>query len=327
MRFKIVFRIILTSFLLFVMFVSTALAAPSFTPQHPKAATSGINLLAGSFFQIYLVNGWKRTEFDKSFHALENRGMDHVIWQWTADSLHKKTYYPTTMTGWENEVGYDAVEISLASAKANGLKVWLGLNWTDDWWNHYGNDKTWLQNEFKIGQNVCAELWHNYKSEYGNTIAGFYITMEVDNVNYDSALHQQNMVDAYTTLTNYIHKHTGKPVMVAPFFNESCGMNADEFANFWGRILKKAPIDIVALQDGVGVHHVKTATVGTWYQKMQAKINSVRPATELWSDLETFDEVNGEFKPASNARILDQISAEKPYVKKFTTFAWLHYNM
>ena len=323
-----------TSFRLFMVFLltlsllaPTAFASPTPTPLRMKNTPSGLNQLAGSFFQIYLVNGWQRQTFEDKFQVLKTRGMDHVIWQWTADSFHKKTYYPTKMSGWENEVGYDAVGISLAAAKAKGLKVWLGLNWTDDWWNHYGSDRTWLQNEFAIGQTVCDELWNNYKKDYIDTIAGFYITMEVDNVNYDNPAHQQNMINVYSSLTNYIHRQTHKPVMVAPFFNEICGMTAVGFADFWGQILKKAPIDIVAMQDGVGVHHVRTTTVGDWYKAMQTTIKATRPATELWSDLETFDEVNDEFNPASNARILEQIKAERPYVKKFTTFAWLHYNM
>ncbi|MEI6286011.1 MAG: DUF4434 domain-containing protein [Bacillota bacterium] len=320
-------RSLLVCLFIFCFLISTAFASVTSTPKRLKVVPTSLNMLAGSFFQIYLVNGWQRQTFDEKFHELKQRGMDHVIWQWTADSFHKKTYYPTTMSGWENEVGYDAVGVSLASAKANGLKVWLGLNWTDDWWNHYGNDKPWLQNEFAISQNVCNELWNKYKLDYNDTIAGFYITMEVDNVNYDSPSQQQNMIDVYATLTNYIHTTTHKPVMVAPFFNESCGMTPTGFADFWGNILKTAPIDIVAMQDGVGVHHVKTTTVGEWYKKMRDKINSVRPTTELWSDLETFDEVNDEFNPASNVRILEQIQAERPYVKKFTTFAWLHYNM
>lgn len=318
---------VLLSTSLILVFSTTAFATLPATPLRTSTTSSGLGALSGSFFQVYLVNGWKRAEFDKNFRVLKNRGMDHVIWQWTADSFHKKTYYPTAMSGWENELGYDAVGISLASAKATGLQVWLGLNWTDDWWNHYANDKDWLQNEFKIGQKVCKELWSRYGSEYGDTIAGFYITMEVDNVNYDSAVQQQNMVDVYTTITNYIHKQTKKPVMVAPFFNEAGGATPQAYANFWGKILAKAPIDIIALQDGVGVHHATASSVGVWYQKMHAKIKAVRPKTELWSDLETFDEINEDYKPASTARILAQIKAEKPYVKKFTTYAWLEFNM
>jgi len=163
----------------------TATPTRTNTPTGPTATPGGnnTNVWEGSFFQPYLTNSWTATNFATEFQYMKDVKMDHVIWQWTVDSLpsRKWTYYPTTMAGFTQTNSYDAVGTSLAQAQAKGLKVWLGLNWTDDWWSHYANDNVWLTNEFNISKNVAQELWNRYGAQYGSTIAGFYLTMEMDN--------------------------------------------------------------------------------------------------------------------------------------------------
>ncbi len=184
---------------------------------------------------------------------MKNVKMNHFIWQWTVDSLstRKWTYYPTALTGFVQHNAYDAVGTSLAEAKAAGLQVWLGLNWTDDWWNKAANDEAWLTNEFDLSNRIIDELWSHYGATYGSTIAGFYLTMEVDNVNFQSTLSQDRMAAVYKSVADHSHTATGKPVMIAPFFNSTIGQDPQAHAAMWARILTTAPIDVVAVQDGI----------------------------------------------------------------------------
>lgn len=188
----------------------------------------------GSFFQPDLVANWTATNFATEFGYMANVKMDHAIWQWTADSTPTKmwTYYPTTMSGFTQHNATDAVGLSLAQAQAKDLKIWLGLNWNDDWWSKGGNDNTWLMNQFAISNQVAQELWNRHGGQYGGTIAGFYMPMEVDNVTFSASGAQTNIIGVYRDTAAYIHNATGKPVMVSPFFVENAagGLNQTDYA-------------------------------------------------------------------------------------------------
>src|SRR5436190_2303340 len=129
--------------LVIVLVLLTAGCEPkAASPTKPAIPLSGnTEILEGSFFQPALVINWTADNFAAEFQYMKDVKMDHVIWQWTVDSLPalKWTYYPTTMPGFTQIAAYDAVGVSLEQAQAKKLQVWLGLNWTDDWWKHYAN--------------------------------------------------------------------------------------------------------------------------------------------------------------------------------------------
>lgn len=288
-----------------------------------KNNTVGAQLLDGGFFQPSLVVKWTGPDFSAEYDAMQAVAMHHVIWQWTVDSKNKQAYYPTTLPGVARISSKDLVEISLNEAKKKGLKVWLGLNWNDDWFKNYANNEKWLTNEVSLSKNIVQELWRQYGNAYANTIAGFYLPMEVDNVNFRDMEKQQRIARAYKEITEEIHNTTAKPVMIAPFFNQNTGQGVFKYADMWGDILKVAPIDVIALQDGIGCGHASVSTIGKWLDALETKIREVRPETQLWSDLETF---TPGLKPAPIERIMSQISAEHPYVSKFTSFSFNHYD-
>jgi hypothetical protein len=76
--------------------------------------------------------------------------------------------------------------------------------------------------------------------------------MEMDNVSFASRADQDAMKNVYKDVADYIHALAGKPVMVAPFFITGEGMKPQAYADMWGYILASAPIDVVAVQDGIG---------------------------------------------------------------------------
>jgi hypothetical protein len=309
--------------------LGTIVVSSSSAAVKPIAATTtttanNTNIIQGSYFQPDLVADWSPTQFANEFQYMNNVKMDHAIWQWTVDSTagHNWTYYPTKMRGFKQHNSTDAVGRSLAQAQAKGLKVWLGLNWSDEWWTKGANDPTWLNNQFAISKNVASELWSRYGSQYGGTIAGFYLTMEVDNASFD-ATGQDRMATVYASVANYVHSSTGKKVMVAPYFLDNAGLNPTQYGAMWGNIMTKAPIDVVAVQDGIGTGHSTLADVASWLQPLRDAVKAARPATEFWSDLET---LNPDFSPAPVSRVIDQMTTERPYVDKFTSFSFNHYD-
>lgn len=288
-----------------------------------KNNTVGAQRLDGGFFQPGLVVNWTNSDFAVEYDAMKTLAMNHVIWQWTVDSKKKQAYYPTSLPGFSRISSRDLVGMSLREAEKKGLKVWLGLDWSDDWYKHYGNDEKWLTNEVSLNKSIAQELWRQYGETYTNTIAGFYLPMEVDNVHFQDKEKQKRMARAYKEIVEEIHNTTAKPVMVAPYFNQTLGQDAPKYADMWGDILKVAPIDVIALQDGIGCGHASVSTIGTWLAALSAKIKDVRPTTQLWSDLETF---TSGFVSAPIDRVISQINAERQYVTNFTSFSFNHYD-
>ncbi len=289
----------------------------------PTSVPGTATIWKGSFAQPWLISDWTASNFDTEYQYMLNVKMDHNIWQWTVDSTPsmKCAYYPTSLSGFTQCNSTDAVLISLQRAQAKGIKVWLGLNWTDDWWNKEANDPVWLTTEFNLSKQVAQELWNRY-SAYSSAIAGFYMTMEVDNVNFPDSTTENRMIVVYNDVATYIHTNMNKPVMVAPFFNESMGRNASDYAAQWGRIVAGAPLDVVALQDGIGVGHATVSSIASWLSPMRTAIKNARPSTQFWVDLETFRNSN----PADVTRVIQQLEAEKAYVDKVTTFSFNHYD-
>jgi hypothetical protein len=322
---KLLSRFLASSLIMILILLNGVVLARPSAVEVPtlKNTTVGAQLLDGGFFQPSLVVNWTDTRFSAEYDAMKEVAMNHVIWQWTVDSKSKQAYYPTTLPGFSWISSKDLVEISLKEAKKKGLKVWLGLNWSDDWFKNYANNEKWLTNEVSLSKSIVQELWRQYGDTYANTIAGFYLPMEVDNLNFQDEEKQKRIAKAYKEITEAIHSTTAKPVMIAPFFNQTTGQGILKYADMWGDILKIAPIDVIALQDGIGCGHASVSTIGKWLDAFGTKIREVRPATQLWSDLETF---TPELASAPIERVISQIHAERKYVSKFTSFSFNHYD-
>lgn len=300
----------------------TALPAAA---KSPELTGSKVNtqILAGSFFQPSLITNWTEQDFAAEYDAMKDVSMNHIIWQWTVDTKAKQACYPSALPGYSQIFHQDMVNLSLAQAEEKGIKVWLGLAANDDWFRYYANDEKWLTQEVSLNKKVMQELWQRYGGSYKDTISGFYIWLELDNVHFQNNIKQDRMALAFREISEEAHRTTGKPVMIAPYFAQDRGQDAVGYANMWGNILKTAPIDIIALQDGYGGGNVSETEIRSRLAALKKKIKEVRPQTELWSDLETF---TSDFEAAPIPRVISQIKAEQDFVSNFTSFSFNHYD-
>jgi hypothetical protein len=323
------------------MALAIASACSLYDPYHgqdPYEGKAGPTKLSGSFVQPWFVSGWSEADWASEMTDLKAAGVDdHFIWQWTVDEDAKTAYYPTSLPGYKmvSDAGCaDPVGASLAAAKAAGMKVWLGLNTSGDWWKKYAGDQTWLDAEFAAARSIAAELWSSYGAAYGGTIAGFYLPFEMDNNHFcGNAAEQDRMEAAYKGICDYVHdRMPGCKVMVAPYSMDLhwAWAGQEAWQAMWENILTTAAIDVISFQDGCGAFtlgstHTSLSTVKSWFAATRKAIDDTRPATELWSDLETFDmDSSGCFCVKDFSRIKRQIEAESPYVDRFSSFAVMH---
>lgn len=270
--------------------------------------------LRGSFLQPALGDAWTLGEWRSEFHYMSKAGLDQMVLQWTADSKEMTTIYPSRLAG------YDVVKRALESADLSGGQVYLGLQTNDDWWTNYIFDQVWLDNEAKVATALADDLWHRYGSH--KSLAGWYLGFEVDNVESTPA-DWGNLVAFYQTVGNHLHKLTpGKAIVIAPFFDTQADLSSSQWQAMWEYVLKRSPIDVLALQDGIGAGNATKTQLPEWFSAVRKAISNSRPQMQFWADTETF--IPG-YEPMAIRSIVDDMRAEQPYVSSYVSFSFNHY--
>ena len=281
---------------------------------------SGSSSLRGSFLQPELGDAWTLKQWRAEFHYMQGARLDQMFIQWTADSKEKTTIYPSGMAGYTQNTKHDVVKRALDAADASGAQVYLGLQINDDWWTNYIFDKPWLDNEAKVANALADDLWKRY-GQHGS-LTGWYLPFEVDNVASTPA-EWNNLVAFYRTVGHHLHQlRPGKPVVIAPFFDTKSGLSPSQWETMWEYVLKRSPIDVLALQDGVGVGHATKTQLPEWFGAVQSAIENSRPRMQFWVDTETFTDGN---EPRPIRSIVDDMCAVEPYVSSYLSFSFNHY--
>jgi hypothetical protein len=276
--------------------------------------------LRGSFVQPALGDRWTLKQWQNEFEYMRRGGLDEMLIQWTADSKENTTIFPSTLAGYKQNTQHDVVERALNTADASGARVYLGLQINDDWWTNYIGDGPWLKNEAKIATALADDLWKRYRRH--PSLAGWYLPFEVDNVETSSP-QWDNLVAFYRTVGHHLHTLTpGKPVAISPFYNTQEGPTSSQWQTMWEYVLKRSPIDVLALQDGVGAGHATKAALPEWFSAVRNAIHNARPSMQLWADTETFHHDDATMPIHS---MVNDMCAVQSYVSNYLSFSFNHY--
>ncbi len=276
---------------------------------------------AGSFLQPNLGDQWTEAQWVTELDNMKQVCITQLIIQWTADSLHKTTIYPSKLDGYTQNTKQDVVGIALTQADKSGIDIYLGLQISDDWWNHYANDDTWLKNEAVIAEQVADELWSTYQQH--PSLTGWYLSFEPDNFNFMAESSWQALSQFYAEVGQHLRSLSAdKPIIIAPFYNVSGGQTPEAWQKMWTYILSHSQIDIVALQDGVGVGHATVSDLPAWFKATKDAVVASKTAAQLWVDSETFNLDN---QPMGIQGIVADMKAVQPYVSNFVSFSFNHF--
>ena len=299
--------------------VKPALAAPCTTT--PR--------LTGSFIQPTLPDGLGTTWWNSELTYMQNACITQLVLQWSADSKTNEAWYPTNLPGWTRS-STDVVGLGLGSADANGVAVYVGLQINQDWFVNYANDTTWLSNQATIANQIADEIWQNYGTH--TSFAGWYFPFEVDNYHFQTTTQQNNLINFFNTVFNHVHATSpGKPIIIAPFFNANLAgaQTPSQWQTMWTYILQNSAIDIIALQDGVGVGHATASQLPSWFSATKSAINAGRPSTLLWDDAETLT-LDSQTSPLNQSAAIRTVVADmqavQSYVTNFVSFSYNHYD-
>lgn len=282
-------------------------------------------VLSGTFLQPWLAERWTDEQWEREFDLMKSAGMHIVILQWSADSQHFTAAYPTSLSDFRRTAAIDVVEKLLTLGEKYDFDIYIGLQLNHDWFVTYASDEEWMINEADIACRLSSDLWDKYGSY--DSFAGWYLSFEADNANLLTETDWQRSIDFYQTVGGHIKELTPeKPIMIAPFFNNDIGQKPAEWKAMWEYILSRSPIDIFALQDGVGAGHAEPEHLAAWFGASAEAIRNARPQMQFWSDTETFRlDGNKRFVPADFADVVPCMERVAPFVSRFVSFSYNHY--
>jgi hypothetical protein len=292
--------------------------------------------LDGSFLTGDLCGFWNDERWQQEFFALKNAGMHYVIIQAVADSYPQRatfTIYPSSLPNTEvakgvNNIPYpDIVDACLRNAESAGIKVFLGIDFNKKWWDLYASDSTWLYSQMDLDNNICDELWDNYKSKYPNAFYGWYWSYEVDNLHFTTREQQKVLTTAMNKqLDHLISSNEKLPFMWCPFMNSKVG-NPKSYEAMWENVfadLHTTEGDIFCPQDGVGAGGLKLEEIAQWFSALRKAVDT-KPGLKMWSDVETFRYYNNSFIAATIDRLISQLEIEQPYVDNYISWEYSYY--
>ncbi|MBI5476103.1 MAG: DUF4434 domain-containing protein [Ignavibacteriales bacterium] len=285
----------------------------------------------GSFIQPNLCSSWSDARWQQEFTAMKNAGMHYLIIQYVAQSSPGKitiTYYPSGLpnTGMVKGIP-DMVDACLRNAQSSGIKVFIGIDSSDKWWNLSVYDSTWLYNQMYFDNKVCDELWSLYKNKYPDTFYGWYWAYEVDNVRFATQAMQQVLIKAMNIQLDHLTSTKEKlPFMWSPFMNSKLG-GPQAYQSIWQNVLaglRTSAGDIFCPQDCIGTGNLNLSNLTAWFSALRSAVNT-KAGLIMWSDVETFEVYQNNYFSATMDRFISQLKIEQPYVDDYVTFAYCHY--
>ncbi len=319
-----------TNALFIIILVLSMLIIPSISIAQANRAA-----MDGSFITGDLCGFWTDARWQQEFTAMKEAGMHYLIIQAVADSYPGKvthTLYPSSIPNTEiakdrNGKKYpDIVDACLRNAELAGIKVFIGIDMSNYWWKVYGNDSTWLYSQMDLDNNICDELWKNYKSKYPGAFYGWYWSYEVDNVNWATPAQQQVLTHAMNIQLDHLNAANEKlPFMWCPFMNSRLG-TPQSYEKMWENVLAGLHTsngDIFCPQDCVGAGGLKMNQVVSWFSALRQAVNT-KPGLVMWSDIETFDLSDN--TTATMDRVISQLKIEQPYVDNYVSWEYCYYD-
>lgn len=247
---------------------------------------------------------------------------------------------PTSWTGSPKMGGKEPVAYLLDAAQKAGIKVWLGLYLNEgtgefsryNWWNAIVDGTLSQEDKFAIKHNVnrSVAVVKDLATQFGShsALGGIYYSVEITNQQAFIKNHAYLADEIINPVAKAVHeKLPGKKLAISPFFNTASSFgSAEEFGKMWEYVLKNSELDILILQDGVGVEpHTLTQDNDLISEYFQAVKKAADAAGKpFWGNAELFtnqgDRNNPQLVSSTMNKIRLQLKTIAPYVEKIVSF-------
>ena len=284
--------------------------------------------VTGTFLQPYAFASYTDAQWEMHFEGLLEVGIDLLVIQWTSTTPYSKflnAYYPSEYAKTHNTGSFEdqsqMLERCLRAAEKLGVKVYVGLNIADEWWNVTALTDSWLTSQAELGIISAREIHDLYKEKYPDALAGWYFAWEL----YNGMMGLEAKAGEF--LNGYLEPLTDidptMPLMLSPFVR-SAGGDAVKAGEEWTKVFEVANFregDIFCCQDAVGAGWITIDELDAYFRELKKAVDTEK-GLHFWANNEDFTK-NG--KTASLARFVRQLEISHPYVENHITFAYSHY--
>lgn len=274
--------------------------------------------LTGSFIEFSGKDDWAPYQWNSLLEGMKKTGLNTVIVQFAA--YNDNVWFNSNNTFTKNRSKFQLGRL-LAAAELKHMEVYIGLYFNEEYW-HKQTDVDWL----KLHADRCIEIAQEINEQYGNSPAfkGWYIPHEPEPNAYNTDAKVASFRDNFVNrISNKLHQLNNKPVSIAAFWNSDLS-TPEQLQHFMAE-LSKANLQIIMLQDGVGVEHVKLDRLKSYYEYAAKGLfteNTVYQGA-FWTDLETF---TSSHTPAPFDRIKQQLTTELAIGKVSKAVSFQYYN-
>jgi hypothetical protein len=276
-----------------------------------------------SFIQYWYCQNFDSNRWKQELTMLNDVGINEIILQTIGDTKSKHVVYPTKLLGYtHNEV--DMLENVLAEADLLSMKVRIGIGFNDEWWDKRATDLLWLNNEAAENIAIIDEVVERYA--YHPSFSGWYIPHEFCQFTALTDKEQSYLNSFFKQIASEINlKSPEKDIMLSPFYYGKLSLKVllPVWSSMLNNILNGTGIDILALQDSVGVDYNSTDKLNDLY--FYTKKATDKAGVKLYSVTETFSTTSSGNTPVSQDKISKQLSQVEPYVEGFAAFSINHF--
>ncbi len=208
---------------------------------------------------------------------------------------------PTEWTGSPKKGGKEPVNYLLDAAQKAGIKVWLGLYLNEgedspyNWWNAITDPTLSTKDIEAIEHHVerSIAVVKDLAGQYGDhpALGGLYYSIEIANIAFIPSGNHPYLASILDRVAKAVHTALPeKQLAICPFFNTGLSTTAQEFGDMLEYALINSELDILMLQDGVGVDpHTLTPTKDQVTEYFVAARNAAAAANKpFWGNAELF---------------------------------------
>ncbi len=298
----------------------------------PIARPEGYPTLCGGFMQPNAFKGYTEKQMIKHLQDMYDVGIDTLILQWSFTTEGGKVtdaYFESAFNGNEYAAGFDEsgkglVNTILSAAEKVGVKVFIGLNDSAEWWQMGVLDRAWIENQSELGLKGAKQLYDEYKEKYPNAFHGWYFVFEFYNMQANKAI-TDNAAYLLNLYRNGLYGIDGEmPMMLSPYIS-SAGANPEQTGILWKTVFAATDFragDIFCCQDSVGAGHITMDQLEPYYAEIKKAVDS-KAGLLFWANNEDFTQSTWSTAPLD--RFIEQLKITDKYVSAHITFAYSHY--
>ncbi len=301
-------------------------------PNQPIVRPTDYPTLCGNFMQPGAFKNYSAQQMKSHLQTMYDVGIDILILQWSFENTSDgvtSVYYDASFESADksslyNESGKNLLGNILKAAEEVGVKVFVGLNNNDEWWEKAVSDRSWLADQADLGIKGAKQIYDTYKEQYPNALYGWYFVFEM----YNTATTQTMMENAAFLLNGFCDGLTEidgeMPMMLSPFLS-AYGTEPEVTGQQWKEIFSMTRFrdgDIFCCQDSVGAGYISIDQLEGYYREIKKAVDT-KEGLHFWANNEDFDLSNSSTAPLN--RFLKQLQISSSYVEAHVTFAYSHY--